>query len=95
VTEPDTRTERAEAFHELLLRLAGKAPDDLIAQARAWLGEGRTGQAARAVMFAVLAQNIPLVEADVDLLDDLLGDEGADSSALTQAPLAQFDPAPP
>ncbi len=96
MTAPDeSRRERRDAFHSLLLRLAGKAPDDLISQARAWLAEGREGEAARAVTFAVLAQNIPLVDVDIALLGELLDTDGADSSALTQVQLAQFDPAPP
>lgn len=45
----DTTTERRNAFHGLLLRLAGKAPDDLIFRAREWLAEGREGDVARAV----------------------------------------------
>jgi hypothetical protein len=96
VTAPEhARTERRNAFHGLLLRLAGKAPDDLISQARAWLAEGREADVARAVTFAVLAQNIPLVEVDIALLADALDAVNADSSALTEAELAQFDPAPP
>ncbi|HVQ89588.1 MAG TPA: hypothetical protein VMU51_01010 [Mycobacteriales bacterium] len=91
----DHRTERRAAFHALLLRLAGKAPDDLITQSRGWVAEGREGEAARAVTFAVLAQGIPLVDVDIALLGELLEADGADSSALTQVQLAQFDPAPP
>jgi hypothetical protein len=91
----DARTERTIAFHSLLLRLAGKAPDDLITQARGWLAEGREGEAARAVTFAVLAHNIPLVDIDIALLGELLDADGADSSVLTHAQVAQFDPAAP
>jgi hypothetical protein len=96
VTAPeDARTERRSTFHGLLLRLAGKAPDDLITQSRGWLAEGREGDAARAVTFAVLALGIPLVEVDVALLGELLDAAGADSSVLSQVQPAQFDPAPP
>jgi hypothetical protein len=96
VTAPvDARSESRAAFGGLLLRLAGKAPDDLITQARGWLAEGREGEAARAVTFAVLAQGIPLVDIDIALLGEVLDADGADSSALTQVPLAQFDPVPP
>jgi len=95
VTAPNDLAERQEAFHGLLLRLAGKAPDDLITRARGWLAEGRVGDAARAVTFAVLGQNIPLVDVDITLLGDLLADAGADASALTQVQLTQFDAAPP
>jgi len=88
-------TERRNAFHGLLLWLAGKVPDELVTQARDWLAEGREGEAARAVTFAVLNQNIPLVEADLALLATLLDAEGVDGSALAQLQPAQFDPAPP
>jgi hypothetical protein len=96
VTAPeDARRERIAAFHGLLLRLAGKAPDDLVARSRAWLADGREGDAARAVAFAVLAQNIALVDADIALLGKLLDADNADPSALTQVQVAPFDPAPP
>jgi hypothetical protein len=91
----DPRRERRAAFHGLLLRLAGRAPDDLIAHSRGWLADGREGEAARAVTFAVLAQSIPLADVDIALLGELLEADGADSTALTQVQLAQFDPAPP
>src|SRR5262249_24166404 len=87
--------ERGDAFHVLLLRLAGKVPDDLIVKARSWLAEGQEGEAARAVTFAVTAQYIPLVDADVALLDEVLRAEGYDPSVLSQVQLAEFDPAPP
>jgi hypothetical protein len=96
VTAPDdARTERRTAFHRLLLRLAGKAPDELVTQARGWLAEGREGEGARAVAFAVGAQNIPLVDIDIALLGELLDAEGADSSALARVQIADSDPAPP
>jgi hypothetical protein len=86
---------RVTALHGVLLRLAGKVPDGLLAQARAWLAEGRAGDVARAVTFAVLAQDIPLTEADVAVLDQALTGAGADPSGLAQVRLAEFDPAPP
>lgn len=95
IAPDDPRTERRATFHGLLLRLAGKAPDDLITQTRNWLAEGRDADAARAVTFAVLAQGIPLLDADITLLGELLEAAGADSAVLAQVPLARFDPAPP
>jgi hypothetical protein len=82
-------------FHHVLLRLAGKVPDGLMVQARAWLAEDRIDEAVRAVVFAALSQRVPLLEDDVALLDDLLEDSGADPSALSSIEIAQYDPAPP
>jgi hypothetical protein len=95
IAPDDPRTARRATFHGLLLRLAGKAPDDLITQTRSWLAAGREGEAARAVTFAVLAQGIPLMEGEATLLRERLDAAGADSSALAQVQLARFDPAPP
>jgi hypothetical protein len=92
---PDIEEERGNTFHDLLLRLAGKVPDDLIVKARSWLAESEEGEAARAVTFAVTAQNIPLLDVDVALLGEVLQAEGLDSSALSQVQLAEFDPTPP
>src|SRR6266540_2972833 len=61
-------------FHHLLLRLAGKMPDGLVAQAREWLAAGRLGDAARAVAFTALTQRVPLMEEDAALLDEPLDD---------------------
>jgi hypothetical protein len=87
--------ERGRAFHDLLLRVAGKVPDDLLARARGWLAEGRDGESARAVVFAAHAQSIPLADVDVALLGEVLDAHGGDSSALAQVQVAQFDPVPP
>jgi hypothetical protein len=95
IAPDDPRIERRGTFHGLLLRLAGRAPDDLITQSRNWLADGREADAARAITFAVLAQGIPLAEADVTLLSELLEAAGADSAVLSQVRLARFDPAPP
>jgi len=83
------------AFHHLLLRLAGKVPDDLVARARAWLAEDRTNDAARAVAFGVLSQGVPLVEDDVALLEEMLEGSGADPAPLSNIQIAEYDPVPP
>src|SRR5262245_41123325 len=73
---------RIEASHWLLLRLAGSAPDDLIAQCRLWLAEGRVLDVGRTVAHAVLGHRLRLTDEDVDLLAELLAVDGADASAL-------------
>ena len=81
-------------MHNLLLRLAGKVPDGLLAQSRAWLAEDQVELVARAVAFAAVAQSVPLLGDDVVLLGELLGDYGADPSILSEVETAQYDPAP-
>jgi len=83
------------ACHDMLLRLAGKAPDELVAQAREWLAEGRVGELARAVVFTAVAQRISLLEDDVVLLDTLLEDDNADATGLSQIEIAEYEFMPP
>jgi hypothetical protein len=82
VIEEHTMTEIA-AFHELLLRLADRLPDDLTARARGWLAGGRPDDVARAVTFAALAGRIAVTEADSDLLAATLAAAGGDGAAAT------------
>lgn len=91
----DARQERALACHEMLLRLAGKAPDELVTQAREWLAEGRMGEIARAVAFTAVAQRISMLEDDVMLLDALLSDDNADATGLSQIEIAEYEFMPP
>jgi len=91
----DVAVEDKVDFHCLLLRLAGRVSDGLVAQARGWLAEDRIDKAVRAVAFAATAQRVPLLPDDVALLRELLEDHGADSSALSGAEIAEFDSVPP
>lgn len=63
--------------HEMLLRLAGKAPDDLMTRCRGWLADGDFETLARGVSFFVISQNVALHSIDVALLAELLEDTGA------------------
>lgn len=74
--------ERTNRCHDMLLRLAGSAPDDLLTQCRSWLREGHLGEIGRAVAHAALVLRVPVPEPDVDLLSALLSESGADTSAL-------------
>ena len=56
------------AFHRLLLRTAGRLPDELTAEARRWLADGDVAAVAQAVTFAALAGRIAVTAADADLL---------------------------
>jgi hypothetical protein len=81
--------------HHILLRLAGKVSDSLVAQARAWLAEDRIGEVVRAVAFAAISQRVALLEDDVALLAELVDNSGGDPPALSGVEIAEFDPAPP
>jgi hypothetical protein len=87
----DASVEERVDFHHLLLRLAGRAPDGLVAQARDWLAEDRIDDAARAVAFVAMSRRVPLVEEDVALLSELLEDAGVGAWALAGIEIAQFD----
>ncbi|TYK43065.1 hypothetical protein [Actinomadura decatromicini] len=76
---------RSEACHEMLLRLAARAPVPLVARARSLAARGRPGEMARAVTLAALQQRIPLTFEDVELLAELLEEAGADPAILAQA----------
>ncbi|GAA2491447.1 hypothetical protein [Winogradskya humida] len=75
--------------HQLLLRVAGWAPDDVVSNARGWLGEGRVTEAARAVLGAVLAGRVPLRPEDANLLIRALPD--AEQTALPADAAAEDD----
>jgi len=82
VDESDAGSDEARECHEMLLRLAGKAPDGLITRARGWLAAGRRGDLARAFTFWAVSNDVALTEYDTVLLGALMADEAADPSAL-------------
>ncbi|WP_211177823.1 hypothetical protein [Pseudonocardia acidicola] len=71
-------TGRADtACHELLLRLAGRLPDDLLWRLRDWLAvEGRAAVSAT-LPRALLRNRVGLTDAEHDLLIDAVGGWGA------------------
>ncbi len=80
--------------HEMLLRLAGKAPDDLVARCRGWLAEGELDSLARAVGFFVASANLSLASVDAALLAELLGEADGAPAALTQVAIDDSDSFP-
>jgi hypothetical protein len=72
----------AVAVHRMLLRLAGRAPDRLLAEARGALVASDLQTVAGAVSSAVLAGPAPVTEADAELLAELLGRYGHDAKPL-------------
>jgi hypothetical protein len=93
-TEPEDDGARRRACHGMLLRLAGRVPDDLTWQAREWLAEGRYVELARAVTFVTVSQRVPLAERDTVYLAELLEAAGDDSAVIGEAEVTNGDPMP-
>jgi hypothetical protein len=84
----------AEAYHEMLLRLAGHAPDELLTRCRTWLAHGRRPDIGRALAHAALAWGMRMGESDIELLAGLLREAEADPTALALvAPAEPIGPA--
>jgi hypothetical protein len=83
---------RAKACHEMLLRLAGTAPDDLLASSRGWLADGDLGSLARALTFWALSSEATLADSDADLLSQVLEANGMDASPLDSVSDDDFEP---
>lgn len=71
------------ACHELLLRLAGRLPDDVLWRMRDWLAAGAMGVLARTLPKTLLRLDIDLDQHDHDLLAAALGKHGADPHLLS------------
>jgi hypothetical protein len=87
-------SDQVAAFHQLLLRMAGRLPDELIAEARRWLAGGELVEIAQAVVFAALAGRIVVTELDAALLADTLTAAGEDADALADIERSEADPQP-
>jgi hypothetical protein len=81
---PESVADRAITCHQLLLRLAGRAPDALLTACRDWLADGRLGDLARALAFWAAAQDVVLADREAALLLDLLETEAADLTGVAQ-----------
>ncbi|GAA4263289.1 hypothetical protein [Dactylosporangium darangshiense] len=81
-------------FHQLLLRMAGRLPDELISVARRWLAEGELVEIAQTVVFGALTGRVALTEADAELLAQTLTAAGEDVDALADVELSEVDPQP-
>jgi hypothetical protein len=89
-----TGLDRPRACHEMLLRVAGRAPDGLLTRSRDWLAHGELGHLARAVAYWAVSQDVTLAETDAALLAALLTEADQDASAISQLTLEDFDPYP-
>ncbi|WP_431977488.1 hypothetical protein [Micromonospora haikouensis] len=70
---------RTAEWHRMLLALAGRLPDEVVARCRAWLADGRTPQAARAVVLAASAHQVGITGVEAALLAAALADGGEDA----------------
>jgi hypothetical protein len=68
--------------HWMLLRLAGRAPDELITRSRALLAEENAEELGRVLTSAVSAGRVRLTDDEVDLLSDLVVSAELDLSEL-------------
>ncbi|PFG98334.1 hypothetical protein A8924_5843 [Saccharopolyspora erythraea NRRL 2338] len=82
MTAPDRQAAARAGMHDLLLRQAGLAPDELVAEARGWLSEDRLGEVARAVAFSATRYGLALSEDDLGMLSAVLQADGAPLDAL-------------
>jgi hypothetical protein len=82
--QADAGRDRAQACHEMLLRIAGRAPDGLLTRCRDWLAGGQLGDLARAVTYWAVSHDAVVSRADANLLSDLLAEAGADDPGLGQ-----------
>ncbi|MCM4083464.1 hypothetical protein [Paractinoplanes hotanensis] len=88
-------SDRLGAFHRLLLRLAGRTPDELITTCRRWLAEGEDLEIAQAVVFAALVSRVEMTDDDVALLTATLVEAGEDTAGLDDIERTDTDPPPP
>jgi hypothetical protein len=93
-TEPEDGRDRGYRCHQMLLRLAGRAPDGLLTQAREWLACGQFGHLARSVIFWAVSQDAVLARADAALLSRLRTEPAADPSEIARLTLDDLDRLP-
>ncbi|MEU7860169.1 hypothetical protein [Nonomuraea sp. NPDC049141] len=84
--------------HAMLLRLSGRVPDGLIAEARDRLVAEDLESLAKAVAVAVVERGVPLADRDAGLLTGLLASAGVDATLAAEpdaaGPAWEFAPAP-
>jgi hypothetical protein len=90
--DDDYEAELTSGCHKMLLRLAGRLPDDLMTRCREQLAQGALEDMARAVAFSVLSHDLPLASDDVAVLTALLPETGGDALALDNVEIGDPDP---
>lgn len=87
--------DRAAGIHDMLLRLAGRFPDELLTQARTWLAEGALVDLARTLVSTATAQQLSLHPRDIELLAGLLSQAGVDTKEASALSRLEYDTLPP
>jgi hypothetical protein len=81
-------------LHDVLLRIAGQASDEVVAEARAWLADGRQVEVAQAIAFGAASHHVPMLKADIGVLAAVLTAGNEDSSILAELPVRQAEAVP-
>jgi hypothetical protein len=76
----------------MLLRLAGRLPDELLAEERHWLAIGRLDYIGRTVPVAAATLGVPLPDADLDVLRGLRDRYRLDGAALASVVRQEGEP---
>jgi hypothetical protein len=88
VTDSDTeRNDILARFHQLLLRIAGQLPDDLVTTARQWIASDRLADAAESVAFTAALDEVWLTEDDLVLLAEVLSAADRPTQSIDEIPL--------
>jgi hypothetical protein len=87
--------DRTASLHLLLLRLAGRLPDELITLARGWLADGQLVEVAQAVVFSALTGRLAMSGADIEALEQVLSEVGEDTTALAELDRLEVEVSPP
>lgn len=93
--EEDADTEesvQALDCHDMLLRMAGKAPDDLLARCRSWLAGHEFETLAKALTSFIISNKVPIAAVDLALLGELLEPAAVDVRVLGQIEVDDSDP---
>jgi hypothetical protein len=92
--QPEPAVGRPEHWHAMLLELAGRIPDDLLSDARLWLGEGDYDNVALAVAVGSITAAAPVTAFTADLILTQLFMAGEDLDQLPPLDLLTDDPDP-
>lgn len=87
--------DRTAPLHLLLLRMAGRLPDELVTLARGWLAGGRFAEVAQAVVFSALSGRLAMSSSDIATLEQVLSEAGEDTTALAELERLDVEVSPP
>lgn len=87
--------DQRQAWHRLLLWLAGRVADDLLTEARAWLAADRLTEVAQGVAFAVASSGILVRAEHAALIRERLAETGDDMGIMQYIDRTDVDVLPP